>query len=147
MYRQAVQVRVREWDPRTASAGEIRSLVETYNAVLAADLPDDPPWQDVQVVDYLAQTMPGERRISWVAEDDRLPEGESTIYGHVSVLLLGDRSTHGQKSVVATIHAGLPHSTIVPLPGQAHAAQITAPHLIADALLHPHPAPVSAPHR
>ncbi|WP_433722433.1 GNAT family N-acetyltransferase [Actinoplanes sp. CA-051413] len=90
MYRQAVRVRVREWDPRTASAGEIRSLVETYNAVLAADLPDDPPWQDVQVVDYLAETMPGERRISWVAEDDRLAEGESTIYGHVSVLLLGD---------------------------------------------------------
>jgi GNAT superfamily N-acetyltransferase len=64
--------------------------VETYNAVLAADLPDDPPWQDVQVVDYLAQTMPGERRMSWVAEDDRLPEGESALFGHVSVLLLGD---------------------------------------------------------
>jgi GNAT superfamily N-acetyltransferase len=64
--------------------------VETYNAVLAADLPDDPPWQDDRVVDYLAETMPGERRLGWVAEDDRLPEGESTIYGHVSVLLLGD---------------------------------------------------------
>jgi GNAT superfamily N-acetyltransferase len=34
--------------------------------------------------------MPGERRICWVAEDDRLPEGESRIFGHVSVLLLGD---------------------------------------------------------
>ena len=64
--------------------------METLNAVLAADLPDDPPWQDVQVVDYLAETMPGERRISWVAEDDRLAEGESAIFGHVSVLLLGD---------------------------------------------------------
>jgi len=42
------------------------------------------------VVDYLAETMPGERRISWVAEDDRLAEGESAIFGHVSVLLLGD---------------------------------------------------------
>jgi GNAT superfamily N-acetyltransferase len=81
---------VREWDPRTASAAEIRSLVETLNAVLAADLPDDPPWQDVQVRDYVAETMPGERRISWVAEDDRLPEGESEIFGHVSILLLGD---------------------------------------------------------
>src|SRR4051794_23905209 len=90
MYRQAVRVRVREWDPRTASAGEIRSLVETYNAVLAADLPDDPPWQDVQVVDYLAETMPGERRISWVAEDDRLPDGDRAIFGLVSVLRLGD---------------------------------------------------------
>jgi GNAT superfamily N-acetyltransferase len=81
---------VREWDPRAASAEEIRSLVETLNEVLAADLPDDPPWQDVQVREYLAETMPGERRISWVAEDDRLPEGESHIFGHVSMLLLGD---------------------------------------------------------
>jgi GNAT superfamily N-acetyltransferase len=60
------------------------------NAVLAADLPEDPPWHDVQVRDYLAETMPGERRICWVAEDDRLPDGESHIFGHVSVLLLGD---------------------------------------------------------
>ncbi len=69
---------------------EIRSLVETVNAVLATDLPDDPPWQDVRVRDYLAETVPGERRISWVAEDDRLPEGESAIFAHVSMLLLGD---------------------------------------------------------
>jgi len=60
------------------------------NAVLAADLPDDPPWHDVQVRDYLAETMPGQRRISWVAEDDRLPEGDSRVFGHVSILLLGD---------------------------------------------------------
>jgi GNAT superfamily N-acetyltransferase len=64
--------------------------VETINAVLAADLPDDPPWQDVQVREYLAETVPGERRISWVAEDDRLPEGESEIFAHISMLLLGD---------------------------------------------------------
>ncbi|MEU4239352.1 GNAT family N-acetyltransferase [Actinoplanes sp. NPDC026619] len=83
-------MRVREWDPRSASAAEIRSLVETVNTVLSTDLPDDPPWQDVQVRDYLAETMPGERRISWVAEDDRLPEGESEIFAHVSILLLGD---------------------------------------------------------
>jgi GNAT superfamily N-acetyltransferase len=81
---------VREWDPKVASAAEIQSLVETLNAVLATDLPDDPPWQDVLVREYLAETMPGERRISWVAEDDRLPEGESKIFGHVSILLLGD---------------------------------------------------------
>src|SRR5690242_17777612 len=60
------------------------------NAVLAADLPEDPPWHDVQVREYLAETMPGERRICWVAEDDRLPEGESRIFGHVGMLLLGD---------------------------------------------------------
>jgi len=64
--------------------------VETLNAVLAADLPDDPPWQDVQVREYLAETVPGERRICWVAEDDRLPEGESEMFALVSILLLGD---------------------------------------------------------
>ncbi len=64
--------------------------METLNTVLAADLPDDPPWQDVQVREYLAETMPGERRICWVAEDDRLPEGESEIFACVSILLLGD---------------------------------------------------------
>ena len=58
--------------------------------MLATDLPDDPPWQDVQVRDYLAETMPGERRISWIAEDDRLAEGESRVFAHVSILLLGD---------------------------------------------------------
>ncbi|MEV6344561.1 GNAT family N-acetyltransferase [Actinoplanes sp. NPDC051851] len=83
-------MRIREWDPRSASANEIHSLVETVNAVLAADLPGDPPWRDVQVKDYLAETMPGERRISWIAEDDRVPEGEGEILAHVSILLLGD---------------------------------------------------------
>jgi len=81
---------VREWDPRGASAAEIQSLVETVNAALASDLPEDPRWVDGQVRDYLAETMPGERRISWVAEDDRLPEGESEIFAAVSMLLLGD---------------------------------------------------------
>jgi GNAT superfamily N-acetyltransferase len=81
---------VREWDPRSASAAEIQSLVGSVNAVLAADLPDDPPWRDVQVRDYLAETMPGERRITWIAEDDRLPDGESEVFALVSILLLGD---------------------------------------------------------
>ena len=64
--------------------------METLNAVLSADLPDDPQWQDTKVREYLAVTMPGERRISWVAEDDRLPEGTGRVFGHVSILLLGD---------------------------------------------------------
>ena len=64
--------------------------METVNAVLAEDLPDDPPWREAQVREYLAETMPGERRISWVAEDDRLAEGESRIFAHVNLLLLGN---------------------------------------------------------
>lgn len=54
-------------------------------------------------------------------------------------LLLGDRSTPGQKAVVAAVHAAMPHSTVVPLPGQAHAAQITAPHRVAAPLIHRRP--------
>lgn len=56
-------------------------------------------------------------------------------FGVPSVLLLGERSTAGQKSVVAAVHAALPRSIVGLLPGQAHAAQITAPDLVADALI------------
>ncbi|MFF5175315.1 GNAT family N-acetyltransferase [Micromonospora sp. NPDC000089] len=80
---------VREWDPRTASSDEVTSLLDTLNAVLAADLPQDPPWRESSLREYLSEVMPGERRISWVAQagpaDDPGP-----IVGHVHVLLLGD---------------------------------------------------------
>ncbi|MEJ3743253.1 GNAT family N-acetyltransferase [Actinomycetes bacterium KLBMP 9797] len=76
---------VREWDPRTASSEEIESLLDTLNAVLAADLPEDPRWQDNCLREYQSETMPGERRISWVAEDE-----SGALVGHTNVLLLGD---------------------------------------------------------
>ncbi|MEU6074523.1 GNAT family N-acetyltransferase [Micromonospora sp. NPDC047074] len=82
---------VREWDPRTASSAEIASLVDTLNAVLAADLPQDPPWRESSLREYLAEVMPGERRISWVAKAEPTADGsEAPILGHVHVLLLGD---------------------------------------------------------
>lgn len=82
---------VREWDPRTASAAEIASLLETLNAVLATDLPDDPPWQDNSLREYLCEVMPGQRRISWAAQDEPGVDGTpGRIVGHVNVLLLGD---------------------------------------------------------
>ncbi|MEU8071591.1 MULTISPECIES: GNAT family N-acetyltransferase [unclassified Micromonospora] len=81
---------VREWDPRTASSAEIASLLDTLNAVLAADLPQDPPWRESSLREYLSEVMPGERRISWVAQDDTAPDGTpGAILGHVHVLLLG----------------------------------------------------------
>jgi len=81
---------VREWNPRTASSAEIASLLDTLNAVLAADLPQDPPWQESSMREYLSEVMPGERRISWVAqEDDALDGTPGAIVGHVHVLLLG----------------------------------------------------------
>ncbi|WP_433321404.1 GNAT family N-acetyltransferase [Micromonospora chersina] len=81
---------VREWDPRTASSAEIASLLDTLNAVLAADLPRDPPWRANSLREYLSEVMPGERRISWIAEGDPAADGTpGPMLGHVNVLLLG----------------------------------------------------------
>ncbi|BCL14153.1 GNAT family N-acetyltransferase [Micromonospora sagamiensis] len=82
---------VREWDPRTASSAEMASLLATLNAVLATDLPDDPPWRETALREYLSEVMPGERRISWVAQTEPAADGTpGAIVGHVHVLLLGD---------------------------------------------------------
>ena len=82
---------VREWDLRTAPTAEMVSMLDTLNAVLTADLPDDPLWQDSHLREYLAETMPGERRISWIAEEEPGPDGRpGRITGHANVLLLGD---------------------------------------------------------
>lgn len=82
---------MREWDPRTASSAEIASLLDTLNAVLAADLPQDPPWRESSMREYLAEVMPGERRISWIAQAEPAEDGTpGAILGHVHVLLLGD---------------------------------------------------------
>jgi GNAT superfamily N-acetyltransferase len=82
---------VREWDPRGASAAEIESVRDTLNAIIAADLPDDPVWRDTKLREYLAVTMPGERRICWMAEGS---VGDAAagkpLLGQANVLLLGD---------------------------------------------------------
>ncbi|MEV6691769.1 GNAT family N-acetyltransferase [Micromonospora sp. NPDC051196] len=81
---------VREWDPRNASSAELASLLDTLNAVLATDLPQDPPWRETCMREYLAEVMPGERRISWVAQAEPAADGTpGPILGHVHVLLLG----------------------------------------------------------
>jgi GNAT superfamily N-acetyltransferase len=76
---------VGEWDPRTAPAAEIEAVLGLVNAVLVADLPDDPPWRLTAFREYLAVTMPSERRICWLARD-----GASGIQGAADVLLLDD---------------------------------------------------------
>ncbi|NJC16073.1 GNAT superfamily N-acetyltransferase/predicted GNAT family acetyltransferase [Micromonospora profundi] len=82
---------MREWDPRTASSAEIASLLSTLNAVLAADLPQDPPWRETSLREYLAEVMPGERRISWIAQAEPTgPDEPGAVLGQVHVLLLGD---------------------------------------------------------
>ncbi|MGA3539308.1 GNAT family N-acetyltransferase [Micromonosporaceae bacterium DT194] len=80
---------VREWDPRTASSAEISQLLETLNAAWTADLPDDPPWRDGELRGYLAEVMPGSRRISWIAQGEPA-DGSPALLGYGNVLLLGD---------------------------------------------------------
>ncbi|HKT04609.1 MAG TPA: GNAT family N-acetyltransferase [Rugosimonospora sp.] len=82
---------VREWDPRTAPSAEIEAVLSTLNAALAVDLPDDPQWRIQTFREYLSVTMPGERRVCWLA----LPGGREGrhgmhIQGMANVLLLGD---------------------------------------------------------
>jgi GNAT superfamily N-acetyltransferase len=79
---------VREWDPRTASSAELESMLDMLNAVLAADTPADPLWENKHLREYLSEVMPGERRLSWIAEDTTA--AEPRVLGHISVLLLGD---------------------------------------------------------
>src|SRR5690606_10355619 len=76
---------VREWNARTASSGELQSLIDMFNAVLRVDLPDDPLWRVDQLREYLSETMPGERRVAWLADDK-----EGRIIGYINILLLGD---------------------------------------------------------
>ena len=67
---QARRVMVREWDPRTAPSVEIEAVLTTLNAAIATDLPDDPTWRIDSFREYLAVTMPGERRVCWLAEEE-----------------------------------------------------------------------------
>jgi GNAT superfamily N-acetyltransferase len=76
-------VEVREWDPAAAPADEVDSVLRALNVILAQDVPEDPPWRIDAFREYLAVTMPDERRVCWVAGDG------ADIVGYASVLLVG----------------------------------------------------------
>jgi len=82
---------VREWDPRSAPSAEIDAVLATLNAAVCVDLPDDPPWRGDSFREYLSVTMPGERRVCWLAESGpgASARGEPVL-GQANVLLLGD---------------------------------------------------------
>jgi len=82
---------VREWDPRSAPSAEVDSVLATLNAAVCVDLPDDPPWRRDSFREYLSVTMPGERRVCWLAESGpgASARGEPVL-GQANVLLLGD---------------------------------------------------------
>jgi GNAT superfamily N-acetyltransferase len=77
-------VQVREWDPAAAPADEIAAVLRALNEIIKADVPEDPPWRIDSFREYLAVTMPGERRFCWIAD-----EGEELV-GYASILLVGD---------------------------------------------------------
>jgi GNAT superfamily N-acetyltransferase len=79
---------VREWDPRTAPSAEIEAVLSALNAALAVDLPDDPQWRIQAFREYLAVTMPGERRVCWVVESGT-HHGDGLL-GLADILLVGD---------------------------------------------------------
>ncbi|GAA4674913.1 alpha/beta hydrolase [Pseudonocardia yuanmonensis] len=59
-------------------------------------------------------------------------------YAHLAMptlLLDGERSPAGQRAVVATLAGALPAARVAVLPGQGHLAQVTAPELVAGAVL------------
>src|SRR5439155_20959832 len=82
---------VREWDPRTAPSVEIEAVLTTLNAAVAADLPGDPLWRIDAFREYLALTMPGERRVSWIAEPSQgAAQHGDRLLGFANILLMPD---------------------------------------------------------
>src|SRR5689334_3573738 len=82
---QARAVQVREWDPGTAPDAEIEAVQGVLNSVVSTDVPDDPRWTSSMLREYLAITLPGESRVSWLALD-----ADERIVGHASLLMLED---------------------------------------------------------
>jgi len=82
---------VREWDPLTAPGTEISSIVALLNEAMAVDLPNDPLWSDGSMREYLGVTMPGERKIMWLAEENP-GDAERGVpaLGQANILMLGD---------------------------------------------------------
>jgi GNAT superfamily N-acetyltransferase len=113
---------VREWDPRTAPSVEIEAVLTTLNAALAADLPDDPQWRIDSFREYLAVTMPGERRVCWVAESSpgAVQHGEPLL-GTANVLFIGDIGVLEVVVPPAARHCGVGRELLSALANRAYA--------------------------
>ena len=79
-----------------------------------------------------ARTVPRELELDATLAFD--PAGYADL-ALPTLLLLGERSPAGQRSIVHAIREALADSRIVVLPGQGHMAQTTAPDLVATALI------------
>ena len=78
-------MRLREWEPGAAPETELAGWLRAYNLALALDMPGDPLWRPERLRDYLTVTMPGERRLTWIAEND-----SDEIVGYGRLLLMYD---------------------------------------------------------
>ncbi|WP_344083148.1 GNAT family N-acetyltransferase [Luedemannella helvata] len=81
-------MRLREWDPGSAPEAELRLWLDAYNEALTADLPHDPLWGINSLRGYLSVTMPGQRRFSWIVEEDDAEPGTAPLLGVATLLLL-----------------------------------------------------------
>ena len=102
------RVIVREWDPGSASTADLEAVRCVLNDAFAVDLPGDPPYQPNRFRDYLAATMPGERRFSWLGQ--LTPDGPPD--GHASILLLDDIGVLELVVRPAARRAGLGHALL-----------------------------------
>lgn len=106
---------VREWDPQTAPSDEIESMVALLNAMLSTDLPDDPPWRTDAFREYLAVTMPGERRVNWIAESS-----DGGVLGQANVLLFDDMAVLEVLVHPAARRTGIGRELLAAAVGRAH---------------------------
>jgi GNAT superfamily N-acetyltransferase len=82
-------MQVTQFDPATASDAEIAQWREVLNAMTSADMPGEPRWHDDRMREYLAVTMPGERRLAYTVRN-----GDGRIAGHANLLLFGGDYDH-----------------------------------------------------
>jgi pimeloyl-ACP methyl ester carboxylesterase len=80
-----------------------------------------------------AHTIPRELRQSHCYAPDLADLEQITV---PTMFLLGSGSPSFFKETTETLHAHLPNSQIVVLPGQQHSAMLTAPELVANEIIH-----------
>jgi pimeloyl-ACP methyl ester carboxylesterase len=116
--------------------GEPEAAVETvFREVLGAPAADvaalraQPAWPARVAA---APTIPRELRTATARVLDPAQYADIRV---PTLLLDGERSPTGQRTVVAALAAALPSARVAMLTGQAHLAQLTAPELVAEAVL------------
>ena len=81
-------MQITEITPAEASVTDLEQWREVLNAMTAEDMPDEPRWVDDRLREYLSITLPGERRLAFVARDG------DQIVGHANLLLFGGEFDH-----------------------------------------------------